>query len=181
MTGRSVVSPDQPASRRLGLRPLVPSDRSAVEALLGDRPLQHLLLAYPPEAGSPDVDRWMERRTGGGDLICFAIADDENRFCGFVQISGWHKRGRLGWLGMALVPERRAQGLGKRALKGVIEVAGRDLGLRKLLLEVRADNAVAINLYRVMGFRTVGEFREHYFDGADYQNVIVMERMVASE
>ena len=179
MTGRSVVSPDQPAPRELRLRPLIASDRSHLEKLLRDRPLQHLLLAYPPGASSADVDGWMERRIGGGDLVCFAIADDENRFCGFAQISGWHRRGRLGWLGIALVPERRAQGLGKRALKALIEAAGRDLGLRKLLLEVRADNAAAINLYRGMGFRTVGEFREHYFDGADYHDVLVMERMAA--
>ena len=128
MSARSDAPLDRPASTRVDLRPLRPSDRPAVQLLLEDRPLQHVLLAFPPEGGVPEVDRWMERRKAGGELICFAIADEKDRFCGFVQISGWHKRGRFGWLGMALLPERRSQGLGRLALQDLIERAGRDFG-----------------------------------------------------
>ncbi len=181
MTVGSDASLDYSPPKGFQLRPLIPSDRAEVEMLLKDRPLQHLLLAFPPETSTADIDRWMKRRTKSEELICFAIADEESRFCGFVQITGWHRRGRFGWLGMALMPERRSRGLGRWALQELIDKARRDFGLRKMLLEVRADNAAAINLYRDMGFRTVGEFHDHYFDGADYHDVIVMERMIGSE
>jgi RimJ/RimL family protein N-acetyltransferase len=181
MTAKSDTSLDHSPANGFCLRSLMPSDRAEIAKLLKDRPLQHLLLAFPPAPGTEDIGRWMERRMESEELICFAIADEEDRFCGFVQISGWHKRGRFGWLGMALMPECRSRGLGRWGLEELIDKARRDFDLRKLLLEVRADNAAAINLYRSMSFRTVGELRDHYFDGVDYHDVVIMERMIGSE
>lgn len=181
MNARSDAASGKPPLKGFHLRTLIPTDRVDIEILLKNRSLQHLLLAFPPEDGSADVDRWIGKRIENGSLVCFAVADRQDRFCGFVQISGWHKRGRYGWLGMALMPDERARGLGRWALQEIIEKARRDLGLRKMLLEVRADNAPAIGLYETMGFRAVGTFRDHYFDGVKYHDVAIMERMIGRE
>lgn len=79
---------------------------------------------------------------------------------------------------MALVPKRRSCGLG---LQELINKIYRDVSLRKILLEVRADNAATINLYGTMGFRTVRDSRDNHFDGLDHDDLIVKERMIGNE
>ena len=162
------------------LRPLCAADAEHIAPLLADTQAQHLLLAYPPQAGQPvrDVDQWLQRRCDGGDLIAFAIIDHNGGFCGFVQISERHRRGRFGWLGMMLSPQCRGRGLGGAALDLLMTRAAREFDLRKMLLQVRADNLPAIRLYRRRKFREVGTLASHYFDGAQHFDVIVMERFI---
>lgn len=169
---------DHQARPNAKLRPILESDRAAVEIMLADRPLQNLLLAYPPERGVADAHRWLERRRPGGEFECMAIASIEtDEFLGFVQASQIHQRGRFGWLGMALLPEARGTGLGRWALRAWIDVAV-EMDLRKFLLEVRADNEAAISLYRSEHFRDVGELRDHYHDGERFYDVRIMERLI---
>jgi len=61
-------------------------------------------------------------------------------------------------------PDARGSGLGRRLLETVeADAHARDLDL--LRLEVRADNRVALGLYRRMGFRLERWLSDHYEDG----------------
>ncbi len=53
---------------------------------------------------------------------------------------------------LAVAPAYRGQGLGARLLEGFV-TAGRTAGFRHLRLDVHADNARAIALYRHLGFQ----------------------------
>ena len=66
---------------------------------------------------------------------------------------------------MALVAGAQGQGVGGKALELLIAHARAALGLRKLLLEVRADNAIAIRLYSAAELNQVGVLKNHYYDG----------------
>ncbi|MBY5985507.1 GNAT family N-acetyltransferase [Halomonas denitrificans] len=57
--------------------------------------------------------------------------------------------------------DARRQGLGRLLLSQLVEQA-RDWGAERLLLEVRADNAEAIALYRALGFTQDGLRRAYY-------------------
>ncbi|QJQ95316.1 MULTISPECIES: GNAT family N-acetyltransferase [Halomonadaceae] len=61
-------------------------------------------------------------------------------------------------------PEARGEGLGRRLLERLEEEA-RLRELSRLSLEVRADNRVALGLYRRMGFRLVRWLDDYYVDG----------------
>lgn len=64
-------------------------------------------------------------------------------------------------LGMAVLPEVRGQGWGRKLLGTAIEHA-RASGAHKLELEVWVDNARAIALYASEGFEVEGLRRDHY-------------------
>src|ERR1700730_12848376 len=125
-----------------------------------DRDIQHALLAYPPhDTPKIAVRDWIARRMtepGGAFLI---VADANDRVRGFVQIFEVHLRGRRGKLGIAIVDEAQGRGTGKAALHLFLAYRRNVLRLRKLLLDVRADNSPAIELYKAAGFRKVGVLR----------------------
>ena len=162
------------------LRRAMPADALALVALRVDLPLQHLLMANPdtgrPEHPLAETTAWIARREAQG---WFRVIDNGQGAQGFVQIAEIHRRNRFGWLGLALLPRARGQGLGTRAL-GQAEAAASDtLGLHKLILQVRADNMAAIALYDRAGWRVVGTLLSHYDDGARRHDALIMEKAMA--
>jgi RimJ/RimL family protein N-acetyltransferase len=150
-------------------------DHAVLRALRLDVALQHLLLASPPEGGDGDVAGWLGRRAAAGFL--WTVADAADGCAGFAQIADIHRRSRHGRLGLCLAPEARGRGLGRAALRALCVQAAGPLGLRKLLCEVRADNAPALTLYAAEGFRTVGVLEAHYDDGRRCHDVALLERL----
>jgi RimJ/RimL family protein N-acetyltransferase len=164
----------------LRLRPPTEQDFSALSTLRRDLELQHLLLAYPSDTSPTDAEvaAWIKRRSSEKGGCMLVVADRGDRLVGFVQITDVHFAGRHGKLGMAIRPERRGQGYGRKALDLLLLHAASELALLKLLLEVRADNEVAIRLYERTGFRRVGAFHRHYDDGTKRHDVLLMERFL---
>lgn len=67
---------------------------------------------------------------------------------------------------VAVSPERRGQGLGKR-LMDWLEERAKSLGAEKLFLEVRVSNAPALALYNGRGFEPISVRKKYYPDGED--------------
>jgi ribosomal-protein-alanine N-acetyltransferase len=65
---------------------------------------------------------------------------------------------------IALAPAARGHGLGTALMRWIIDRAGR-AGAEFLMLEVRADNAVAQRLYSAAGFETLTVRRRYYQPG----------------
>ena len=72
----------------------------------------------------------------------------------FLGFSTFAARQLLNIHDLAVIPEYREQGVGRKLLEQ-IEAKGRVLGCCKLTLEVREDNYRAQQLYRKVGFGTV--------------------------
>ena len=159
------------------LRPAAAGDAAALSVLRADRLLQHLLMAnpdpVPPTDPVAEAQAWIDRRTVAG---FFRVIDSGNGAEGFVQISDIHHKNRLGWLGIALLPGARGMGLGARALAAAEQAATTELGLRKLLLQVRADNATALALYDRSGWRRAGLLTAQYDDGAALHDAVICEK-----
>ena len=64
-------------------------------------------------------------------------------------------------LTVAVAPYGRRQGYGARLVQGA-QIAAEELGAEVMFLEVAADNAPALALYRDAGFRQVGLRRAYY-------------------
>ncbi|MEB3321239.1 MAG: GNAT family N-acetyltransferase [Synechococcaceae cyanobacterium] len=79
---------------------------------------------------------------------------------------GWLVLDELHVTVVAVAPERRRRGLGRRVLAALLE-RGRAGGARRATLEVAAGNAAARALYDACGFRVAGVRRGYYRSGED--------------
>lgn len=87
--------------------------------------------------------------------ICFLAHDGESYVglaIGLPSFSSFRARPLLNVHDIAVVPEQRGKGIG-RALLAAIEQEARRRGCAKITLEVRSDNALAMDLYRRCGYR----------------------------
>ena len=78
-----------------------------------------------------------------------------------------------GVLGIALLPEFRRQGIGARLIQQTLGAA-QAFGLHRVELTVRESNAVAIELYKKIGFSTEGLQRNRILVDGAYENVVLM-------
>jgi RimJ/RimL family protein N-acetyltransferase len=69
---------------------------------------------------------------------------------------------------------QRGRGFGRQALYQALRHGFSDLGLERVYLEVLADNARAVRLYELVGFRTEGRLRSHVFKNGEFRDVLVM-------
>jgi len=161
----------------LQLRRYHPSvDDEILRDLRLDIPLQHRLLAHPDPDAAADVQGWVSRREALGWFRM--IAEDDRGPLGFVQLTDRHGLDRYAWVGIAVHPRWQGCGWGRRAMLAVAEVAKQELNLRKLMLQVRSDNQIALQLYDSLGYRIVGMYERHYFDGVSYHDVATMEKFL---
>jgi ribosomal-protein-alanine N-acetyltransferase len=63
-------------------------------------------------------------------------------------------------------PDWRRRGVGQQLLMGVADMA-REIGARRLTLEVRASNEAAQRLYERFGFDIVGRRKAYYTDNGE--------------
>jgi [ribosomal protein S18]-alanine N-acetyltransferase len=110
-----------------------PWSRASFASLLGDPHAQFLVAILDGET----------RQRLGGYVVTWTVADE----------------GDLS--NLAVAPEIRHRGLGRRLLEAAITNARRS-HVRSLYLEVRESNAIALRLYASRGFVHVGRRRRYY-------------------
>lgn len=127
----------------------------------------------------PSRDYWRKR-----------IAEAEGSY-NLVAVSGEHVIGMLGVKTFPNVPRRRhvghigisvsetwqGKGVGKALMQAGIDLADNWLNLKRIELEVYADNEAAIRLYERFGFEREGVMRQHAFRNGQYVDSIMMARL----
>jgi len=119
---------------------------------------------------------WFARYALDPTAFCFAITLKHGRTIGMVGISKIDWRERVGEFGRFLIgdPLSIGRGYGREAARLVLEFAKSQLGLRSVSLVVFPDNAVAVKLYRGLGFAEVSTFPRETSDGV----VVLAKKMV---
>lgn len=163
----------------LTLRVPTAEDFAPLAAMRRDQSVQSLLLTVPAATDDAAVRDWIERRSNdpGG---AFRVVVDAGEVAGFVQVAQVRWRNGTGYGGIALMPSFRGRGLGRPALRCLIDLAAQDLGLFKLIAEIRADNLASVNLHLAMGYREVGRFAQHFVDvDGQRHDVRILERLLS--
>ncbi len=98
-------------------------------------------------------------------LVLVASANHRN-FLGTAVLFFRKGSGVARLYSLATQPEARGKGVGSALLDAAAHAARRR-SCRALRLEVRTDNAIAINLYERLGFQRIGHYDRYYQDGTD--------------
>ena len=141
--------------------------------------MQDLLLGYPPDSPPTDDDvrEWIQRRSADPNERFLVISGPDKSCCGYVQLTSIHWKGGYGNVGVAVAPEARHKGWAKRAVAELLSQATSEIGLRKAMAEIRADNIASLTLFKTLGFDQVGMLQDHY---KGYGVAIMEKLMVAS-
>jgi len=103
------------------------------------------------------VSRWADDFRGPGGAVVLGTVEGSPVGCAGLRPLG---QATLELKHFFLVPEVRGQGLGRRMLAGVEEVA-RMLGARRILLDTAAALREAAALYRSAGYEDVPRFNDN--------------------
>ena len=108
-------------------------------------------------------DRWTARTYWSElaqlDTRHYLVALDEERVIGYAGLCDYPDEAFIQTI--AVARPLQGGGLGARLLQALLDEAARR-GQRRVLLEVRADNARAVTLYERFGFRRTGVRRGYY-------------------
>jgi len=94
----------------------------------------------------------------------FFVLEDEENIWGYACY--WIIKDEAYLANIALDPEKRGKGWGRYLLYQTLKECAKK-GAKDAMLEVRATNFVAINLYLSLGFEKLGVRPRYYEDGED--------------
>lgn len=129
----------------------------------------------------PSVEQWRKRLAEPPEGFVSLVACVENNEV--VGNLGLHtspnrpRRRHVGQIGMAVRDDWQGQGIGTALMQAAIDLADNWLNLKRLELEVFADNAPAIRLYEKCGFKIEGTLVDFAFRDGQYVDTYLMARL----
>lgn len=160
------------------LRPFKDDDYKSIFDWRGDCELRKLAQFHSFPVTEPLEKEWLESilHSKSDKNISLAIEEiKEKKLIGYFQLKNINWISRVAWLGIIIGDkEARGRGYGKETMQLGKHYAFDILNLRKISLEVLADNKPAITLYQKLGFEEEGTFKQHFFFDGSYIDVNVM-------
>ena len=161
------------------LRPAEDADLGVLMAIRNDLGIQEMLLSRARPNTAARVSEWINRIGADPASVFFVIGEVKTGSAvGFIQATDLDFIDGHGSLGIAIHPDFARRGHARAAIRLLGSYLHGVFGLRKLTLQVRADNEAAIALYRSIGFRDVGTWRDHHRVGDRYVDVLAMEACI---
>lgn len=162
------------------LRAWQSDDLPVMQMMRNDLRLQQQLMTHPRGSSLDQVKSWLNARTTASDGIFLVIAcKSSNRAAGYIQVVELDLLNGLGKLGICIEPASQGKGYGGEAIALIEQHLHTVFRLRKLTLQVLAENERAIQLYTQQGYREAGRLHEHFYNGSQFSDVIMMERFIA--
>jgi len=107
------------------------------------------------------------------------LALDGDKVIGWCDIASMHRPVFVhsGVLGLGIISEYRGQGIGKRLISTALQAA-KDRGLSRVVLTVREQNEIAIQLYKNFGFFQEGRHIKAVKINGNYENHLSMALLI---
>jgi [ribosomal protein S18]-alanine N-acetyltransferase len=151
-------------------------ETAVIEPLGGPADLDGVLAIEDASFNNPTSRAWYEAELARPDVCkVFVIRTPERSVAGFAAF--WKVVDEMHINNLAIHPDWRGRGLGRRLLAGVL-AAAYGMGVRRATLEVRRSNLAAQRLYAAAGFRVVG-VREGYY-AQPVEDALVLSTAVES-
>lgn len=114
---------------------------------------------FSPDTWSAETF-WAELAAPGRSYV--VLRDDDGALLGYAGVAV--NRPTADVQTVAVTPAAQGRGVGRQLLDSLVQTAAEG-GASELLLEVRADNVAAQNLYRSIGFKQIARRRNYYQPG----------------
>jgi L-phenylalanine/L-methionine N-acetyltransferase len=107
------------------------------------------------------------------------VAEADGRIVGSIGLfrEPAHRRSHAASIGMAVHDDFAGRGVGTALMAAVVDLADRWWNIRRLELNVYADNARAIALYERFGFQREGLMRDYAWRDGAYVDSLAMARL----
>ena len=167
--------------KKVMLRAWGAEDLGMLRDMRNDLSLQRQLMAHPRGNSLDQVREWLAARSKSSDGVFLVIVSQPSgEMAGYIQAVGMDLINGIGSIGICIAPGFQGKGYGGEAM-ALLESYLKDIfGIRKLMLEVLAENAVAIGMYIKHGYREVGRLQQHFYSDGEYADVVIMEKLTRS-
>lgn len=157
------------------IRRAEPEDYTAVQAIYAMPRAQAGTLQLP----FPSLDLWRQRMQAvdPNAHLLLACAGDEVVGQLGLYVSANPRRRHVGDLGMGVRDDWQGKGVGGALLSAALDLADRWLQLRRLELQVYADNTAGIALYTRQGFVEEGRHRDFAFRDGAFVDALSLARL----
>lgn len=152
------------------LRPLDKADLELVLSWRNDPAVRQAMYSQH-EVTSEEHQLWFQRMQNDESKQWFLFLDHDGNPCAvvnFVSIDTFQKTAFWGFY----ADPNATPGTGMRMSLEALDKAYIELGLRKLSAEVLASNIRSLEMHKKVGFIQEGHFRDHFFDGERYVDVV---------
>lgn len=161
---------------RVVLRGIERTDLPALWAQFNDIEVEHRASDQRPVPTSlAEMEARFDARAAEpqNDRVRFEIGAD-GEVIGECMLWGIDDYSKLAQLGVSLRRDRRGQGFGQDAVGTLVRYAFEYLDLRKVCLQVLADDDRAVGAYRKAGFVEEGRLREQTWHRGRHRDVLPM-------
>jgi ribosomal protein S18 acetylase RimI-like enzyme len=143
------------------IRRLEPDDARRVETFLREVPEDDRTF-FKEDLSDPETLRIFTTETRGLSLIA---VDDAGRILGYLRIlPGTGLSSHVGEIRLVVAPSHRRSGVGRALARRALLDAVRELGLRKIYVEVVAEQEPAVQMFRKLGFTAEALLHDHLRD-----------------
>ena len=119
---------------------------------------------FNPEDNNIDsVNNFIDSSICDESNLHYAITDDNDEYLGTISLKSINKVDKNAEYAIALRKVAIGTGVAKKATRLIIDIAFNELKMKKVYLNVFAENGRAIKFYEKFGFIYEGEFKDHIF------------------
>ena len=165
----------RPKRNKIEVRAAELSDVEALTRIYADRNAYSQTLQLPLQS----LEVWRKRLTHNDDTQHSLVATVAGEVVGNLGLTRLTRprRSHIGQIGMAVRDDWQGKGVGSALMRAALDLADNWLGLRRLELNVYADNDRAIALYRKFGFEVEGTHRLYAVRDGAYVDSLSMARI----
>ena len=171
------------SGERVLLRAVERDDLRQLWEMDNDLEVEHRATDQPPKPVSlAQMEARFNTRAAqpDSDIVWFVIVV-EGMVIGSCGLHHLDQYSQSCHLGIAIKHDRWGQGYGQDAVRTLLRYAFGPLNLRKVSLEVLADDARAVGAYLKAGFTEEGRLQAHTWHDGDYRDVLRMAIFRPSE
>lgn len=153
-----------------------PDDASFTYRLRSARYDHSCELMISPRPTTLEREReWIQQMPTQVDRVYFLVKSKaDHKPVAYVFLSQIEMMHRRAHVGVIVDPDCRGRGVGRAAVRFIVDYATQHLNLRKLYAHVLKDNAASLQLFESLGFVAEGTLKEYHYSCGRYQDVHIL-------